>query len=134
MGLMVKTMAVLAVVAAAPALALEPVAAPILMDCAFGAECYETEGCQETAFHAILVGDATGESEVDLTALVELRGDAGDVTMLGTLSNGRLSLTGGAGLGMHLLTLSAEGAVRYTVHYADGPTMVSYTGICEPLP
>lgn len=104
---------------------------PLLLNCSFTTECYETEGCQDTLFAATLVGEATGPEPISQLAEVEMRGDAEDVQLLGHMSNGALGLVGGAGLGRHMLTVSAEGTARYTVHFADGPRMVSYTGQCE---
>ena len=53
------------------------------------------------------------------------------LSLVGAKDGGRLSLSGGDFDARHLLTISEAGDVRYTVHYAEGPMMVSYLGRCE---
>lgn len=109
------------------------VEAQVYMDCEFATECYEAEGCQEAVFAATLVGRASGDEMIDMAAEIEMRSDNGDVMLAGTLSNGALGLYGGAGLGRHMLSVSADGAARYTVHLANGPQAVTYLGTCEAV-
>ncbi|MGR3501321.1 hypothetical protein [Pseudaestuariivita sp.] len=85
--------------------------------CTFTVECYETEGCAESAFEITISGDTL-------------------VTEFGTIEvnsgGGETGAFVGHGLGaMHMLTRTKGGAARYTTHIFSDVQMVSYAGTCE---
>ena len=129
--------AVLALCCALPAFAQSdlafddaPVQGDVALSCAFVTECFEGEGCSDTTFEVQLTGKTGGLSADALVAVVKMASVSGDVELLGTASNDRLSLTGGPLEARHMLTLSGE-AARYTVHYVDGPMAITYLGTCQ---
>ncbi|MFD1344257.1 hypothetical protein [Litorisediminicola beolgyonensis] len=115
-----------------PGMRLEdaPVQRRIALLCRFGTECYEAETCQSTDFELTVEGRAGGSDETALMAGATLGSVAGDVEALGAFAEGVLSLTGGDLDGRHLLTVTGD-AARYSVHYSDGPMVISYLGACE---
>ncbi|MEO0936627.1 MAG: hypothetical protein AAFY38_00565 [Pseudomonadota bacterium] len=117
-------MAVALAVMAGPAVAQSEIAKA----CAFMQECFEAEGCTETDYTPALTWQV-GADEL----LVEAQFDSPSetITLIGVASDGALSLAGGSFAARHLLTVAADGAARYTVHYADGPMVISYLGVCR---
>lgn len=108
-----------------------PVQEDIQLDCVFDRECLEDEGCTDGGFKPFLDAHAGGLDPEVLMVEANLVADAGTVFMMGARDRGRLSLSGGDFEARHLLTVAGDGAARYTVHYAEGPMMVSYLGRCE---
>ena len=102
----------------------------IALQCAFVTECFEGDGCSDTAFDAQLTGKSGGLAADAMVALVKMSSVSGDVELLGTASNDRISLTGGPLEARHMVTLSGQNA-RYTVHYVDGPMAITYLGTCQ---
>ena len=70
-------------------------------------------------------------SKIDGKKIDKSVSDAETVDMTGTKQVKALSLTGGGFDARHLLSIAADGASRYTVHYADGPIVISYLGTCK---
>ncbi|MFU1606653.1 hypothetical protein ACM25O_09365 [Sulfitobacter pontiacus] len=114
--------------ATAPA---EPFQQTIAIACRFTWECVENEPCTETEFTPDITGNAGGASADALTVQSQMVSDAETVDMTGTKQVKALSLTGGGFDARHLLSIAADGASRYTVHYADGPIVISYLGTCK---
>ncbi|AUC55545.1 MULTISPECIES: hypothetical protein [Roseobacteraceae] len=108
-----------------------PVQEDIRLACRFERECYEDEACSDGGFAPLLDARAGGMDPSVMMVEANLIADAGTVFMVGAKDGGRLSLSGGDFDARHLLTISEAGDVRYTVHYAEGPMMVSYLGRCE---
>ena len=108
-----------------------PVQDEIALSCRFGIECLEAEGCVAGGLSATLDGRAGGMDAQSMTVQAELAFEAGAVEMLGVMDSGAMSLSGGPFEARHLLTRAPDGATRYTVHYTDGPMVVSYLGQCE---
>ncbi|MFZ5961745.1 hypothetical protein ACOXXX_02240 [Thalassococcus sp. BH17M4-6] len=114
-------------------LTIDTAPAQVLIDrtCTFSTECYEAESCTDTGFDITLQGDAGGMDMQSMVLRTRLISDAGTVEMLGVQDSGAMSLSGGTFEARHLLTVNAEGAARYSVHYIDGPMVVTYLGTCE---
>jgi hypothetical protein len=91
----------------------------------------ENEPCTETEFTPDITGNAGGASADALTVQSQMVSDAETVDMTGTKQVKALSLTGGGFDARHLLSIATDGASRYTVHYADGPIVISYLGTCK---
>ena len=108
-----------------------PVREDIALTCSFVTECYEGEGCAETAFDLSIEGRAGGLVPTDLMVEAQIVADAGTAEMLGLRASGAYSLSGGEFAARHMMTIAPDGAARYTVHYADGPMMISYLGTCR---
>ncbi|MBP0482054.1 hypothetical protein [Sagittula salina] len=108
-----------------------PVQADISLGCQFDRECLEDEACSDSGFPAMLDAHAGGLDPEVLMVEANLVAEDGTTFLVGARDHGRLSLSGGDFEARHLLTVSAEGDARYTVHYAEGPMMVSYLGRCE---
>ena len=102
----------------------------IALQCMFETECFEAEGCATGAFGARLEGQAGGLTPEALAVVSKFSSDAGDVELLGTRAGDILSLSGGTLSARHFLTISGS-ETRYTVHFSQGPIMVSYLGVCE---
>ena len=102
----------------------------LAVSCRFETECFEAEGCAETAFEARLTGLAGGLTPDALAVVSKFSADAGEVELLGTQAGDILSLSGGNIAARHFLTLS-RGEARYTVHFSEGPMVVSYLGQCQ---
>lgn len=109
--------------------------APAQMDvakqCTFTVECFDGDGCEETAFNTSLEGRAGGMSASDMVADVKLVTDAETTVLIGVISNGTYSLSGGNFSARHLMTIAASGDTRYTLHLADGPMALTYLGTCK---
>lgn len=108
-----------------------PAQAQLNLVCRFAVECYEDEVCAETSFGAALTGDAGGMDAMSMVVQAELKSDAATVELLGVRDAGAISLSGGPFEARHLLSVAADGAARYSVHYLEGPVVVSYLGRCE---
>ncbi|WP_425100504.1 hypothetical protein [Tropicibacter sp. S64] len=108
-----------------------PVQADVALNCAFATECYEDEGCQDSGFGFLLDGHGGGLDEATLMMEAMISSEAGDVFLMGARDAGAYVLSGGGFDARHMLTIGAEGAARYTVHYAEGPQVISYLGRCE---
>ena len=109
----------------------EPFQQTIAIGCRFVWECVENEPCTETEFSPDVTGTAGGASADALAVQSQMVSDAETVTLTGTKQDKALSLTGGGFDARHLLSIAADGASRYTVHYADGPIAISYLGTCK---
>ena len=107
-----------------------PVQRPIAMTCQFDLECYEGEACQETTFEFELKGLAGGLTPDALAAVVDMESDLGNEKLLGTVAGDVTLLSGGAVQARHMLSMSGQ-AARYTLHFSDGPVVISYLGACE---
>ena len=112
------------------AIARAPHKAEIALTCRFDLECYEGEACAATEYGFDLNGLAGGLGTEAMAALVVMASVAGNVELLGTRSGDVTVLSGGGIDARHMLTLDGS-AVRYTLHYAEGPLVISYLGICE---
>ena len=99
--------------------------------CAFTSECLEAETCNDTTFSFDLKGRAGGMAESDMVVQTELTSEIGDTALIGARSGAALSLAGGSFESRQLLTINEDGAARYTLHYADGPMVISYLGECS---
>lgn len=108
-----------------------PVQVDLALRCRFEAECFETESCAMTTFAPALDGMAGGVDAASvMVAKVVMSSDAGDVDLLGVRDGAALWLSGGDADARHMVTIGADGAARYTVHYSQGPMMISYAGQC----
>ena len=103
----------------------------IAIACDFKTECVEDEPCTETEFKPTIEGIAGGLSAQELVVQSQMVTDAETVELLGVKSGAGYSLSGGSFSDRHLLTIAEGGATRYTVHYADGPFVISYLGTCN---
>jgi|TARA_R110002012_G_scaffold50466_4_gene130507 hypothetical protein len=103
----------------------------IAIACDFKTECVEDEPCTETEFTPQITGIAGGLTPDDLVVQSTMVTDAETVELLGVKSGMALSLSGGTFAARHLLSITETGAARYTVHYADGPFVISYLGTCN---
>ncbi|MBV2360962.1 hypothetical protein KUH32_14440 [Thalassococcus sp. CAU 1522] len=103
----------------------------IALLCTFTLECFDSEPCSETAFTPRVEGKAGGMTPDTLVVGASLISDAGTVELLGAREGNLTSLFGGGLDARHLLTIGLEGSARYSVHYADGPMVISYLGVCE---
>ncbi|MCX8226162.1 MAG: hypothetical protein OTI35_08820 [Sulfitobacter sp.] len=103
----------------------------IKLQCNFVTECVENEPCTETEFTPEITGIGGGLTADDLVVQAEMVTDAETVELLGVTSDKSLSLSGGTFAARHLMTITENGATRYTVHYADGPFVISYLGTCN---
>lgn len=135
-----RFMIVCLIALAAPLFASDDMAAPsanrpgildLDLSCGFDFECLETEACADTTFTTQLKGQAEGILGGDMAVQGEMISDAGDTILLGARSGDAMSLAGGTFEARHLLTIAANGAARYTLHYSDGPMVISYTGTCQ---
>lgn len=99
-----------------------------LRACDFTFECFEAEACTETEYTPSLTGEIGTDG---MLVEAEFESPSETVALLGVASDGALSLVGGSFSARHLLTITADGAARYTVHYADGPMVISYLGTCR---
>jgi len=127
----VATTTATAPTAAATTAPAEPFQQTIAIACRFTWECVENEPCTETEFTPDITGTAGGASADALTVQSQMVSDAETVDMTGTKQVKALSLTGGGFDARHLLSIATDGASRYTVHYADGPIVISYLGTCK---
>ena len=103
----------------------------VAISCDFKTECVEDEPCTETEFKPQITGIAGGLTPDDLVVQSTMTTDAETVELLGVKSGKALSLSGGSFAARHLLSITETGATRYTVHYADGPFVISYLGTCN---
>jgi len=108
-----------------------PVKREIALQCAFENECFEAESCADTTLTFELKGRAGGLTATDMAVEVAMVSEIGDATLIGVRSGRAMSLSGGAFDARHLLTIAQDGAARYTLHYADGPMVITYLGACE---
>ncbi len=111
------------------AISRAPHKAEIALECRFDLECYEGEACLATEFNFALKGLAGGLGPDAMAALVKMESLAGSVELLGTRSGDITVLSGGGIEARHMLTLDGQ-SVRYTLHYSDGPLVISYLGLC----
>ncbi|SIT14979.1 hypothetical protein SAMN05421759_12140 [Roseivivax lentus] len=96
--------------------------------CRFTTECFEAEACAETEFTLDI------EMAEAATQIVQLVTDAETMTGEGQmLDQGGFLFQGGNANGAHLLTAAPDGAARYSVHYFEGPMIVTYHGTCEEI-
>lgn len=102
-----------------PALAFE--AGPLF--CRFQTECYDAEGCEETAYQLDLVADDTGgwimqdeAEDIPATAL-----DLDDGLVWIGRANGAIRMLSG---------IAGENA-RLSIHAAGGDFMLNYAGSCR---
>lgn len=110
-----------------------PVQVELDLSCRFDRECFEDEACSDSAYEAELTGIAGGFSEDAMVAQAIWSSVTGDVELYGLRHNGAMALAGGGYEARQMVTLSPEGAARLTVHYAEGPMMVSYIGRCAEV-
>jgi hypothetical protein len=103
----------------------------ILRTCEFVTECVENEPCTETEFTPEITGIGGGLTADDLGVQAQMVTDAETVELLGVTSGKSMSLAGGTFAARHMITITENGATRYTVHYADGPFVISYLGTCN---
>lgn len=103
----------------------------IKIACNFATECVEDEPCTEVEFTPEITGNAGGLTADDLVVQSEMVTDAETIALLGVKSGKAYSLSGGTFAARHLLSITEDGATRYTVHYAEGPFVISYLGICN---
>lgn len=103
----------------------------LTMECRFATECREDEPCAENGYGVTLNGDAGGLDEGAMVVSVVMSSETGDTEIVGVRDAGAMSLSGGSFDARHLLTVAPDGTARYTVHYSDGPQVVSYLGRCE---
>ena len=108
-----------------------PVQQEFAMMCEFKSECYETESCSETQYSIDLEGETSGLETDAMIASIQLSSDIGTEDLVGVVQDETTSLSGGTFAARHFLTIAPNGAARYTVHYADGPLMISYLGECR---
>ncbi|MEP2474646.1 MAG: hypothetical protein ABJH45_24275 [Paracoccaceae bacterium] len=108
-----------------------PVQQEFAMMCEFTSECYETESCGETQYSIDLEGETSGLETNAMVASVQLSSDIGTEDLVGVVQDETTSLSGGTFSARHFLTIAPNGAARYTVHYAEGPLMISYLGECR---
>lgn len=113
------------------ALGEAPFKQSVAIVCDFTTECVEDETCTETEFTPEITGAAGGMSADELVVEAQMITDAETVELLGLKAGTTLSLSGGSFAARHLLTITDGGATRYTVHYAEGPFVISYLGICN---
>jgi len=106
-GSILKAVMVLAVLSA-------PAVAEV---CNFTQECFEAEGCSETAF----------SMEIDGNQMIT---DAETIPVsTGGSETTRVSV-GYSASAFHVLTREIGGGARYSTHIFDGPLMVNYLGSC----
>ncbi|TCM81487.1 hypothetical protein [Rhodovulum steppense] len=98
--------------------------------CAFDRECHEAEPCTDADFALDVTGRVGGMGAGTMLARVVLSSVSGDVDAFGTLDGGTMFLQGGDGASRSYLVVT-NGAARYTLHMAEGPTVVTYHGTCE---
>ncbi|HDR29115.1 hypothetical protein [Rhodovulum sp.] len=98
--------------------------------CAFDRECRETEPCATADFDLDVTGRTGGMGAGTMLARVVLSSVSGDVDAFGTLGGGTLFLLGGNESSRSCLVVT-DGAARYSLHMAEGPTVVTYHGTCE---
>jgi hypothetical protein len=103
----------------------------IKISCNFITECVEDEPCTEVEFTPEITGNAGGLTPDDLVVQSEMVTDAETIELLGVKSGKSYSLSGGTFAARHLLSITNGGATRYTVHYAEGPFVISYLGTCN---
>lgn len=108
-----------------------PVKSDVALSCQFQTECFDTELCAETAFAFDLTGRSGGLDTEMMVVGATLSSESGDIELLGVTQAGATSLSGGEFSARHLLTIAKNGQARYSVHYVDGPMMISYSGICS---
>ena len=108
-----------------------PQQATIALSCRFTVECVEDQACTANGFGARLDGRAGGLDAQSMVAEVTLVHGIGAVELLGVREGTALSLAGGRFEARHLVTVTDTGDARYTIHYIEGPLMVSYLGRCE---
>ncbi len=103
----------------------------IKIACNFITECVEDEPCTDVEFTPDITGNAGGLTSDDLVVQSEMVTDAETIELLGVKSGKSYSLSGGTFAARHLLSITDNGATRYTVHYAEGPFVISYLGTCN---
>ncbi len=103
----------------------------IKLTCTFTTECVEAEPCTETKFAPQITGVAGGLTPEELMVQTQMITDAETIDLLGVKSGMALSLAGGTFAARHLVSIAKDEAARYTVHYADGPFVISYLGTCN---
>jgi len=86
--------------------------------CTFTTECFEGDGCYETAF----------EMTVENGQIIS---DAETIPVTSTVSDAAEVFVGNSGSAIHVLTRGSDGAARYSTHIYDGMLMLNYLGTCE---
>lgn len=115
---------------AGPGIDKAPHQEKIALSCQFRLECFEGEACAQTDYAFELNGLAGGLGPDAMAVLVTLESVGGNVELLGTGSGEVMVLSGGGIEARHMLTLQGA-AIRYTLHYSEGPMVISYLGACE---
>ena len=90
--------------------------------CSFTTECFDGDGCAETAFDLEIARDG---------GAVTLVSDAETIAVSQGGSDAVRVFVGVTESGFHLLTHASEGAARYSVHLFEGPLMINYLGQCQ---
>lgn len=103
----------------------------LAINCRFRRECVEDQPCTADGFAADLLGTAGGLTPQSMVAGVQMITRDSAVELVGVREGTALALAGGGFAARHLLTLTDAGIARYTIHYMQGPLMVSYLGQCE---
>ena len=125
-------------VPAALALWLVPGIAMADLSCRFEQECLEGESCAESGYELQVVPQDAMVDDIEPGAVAQALGDqaivddAGrfDVLPLGR-RDGEKSWFGISAAGAHLLTVSPQGAARYSVHFEGAEFSMLYLGQCE---
>lgn len=113
-----------------PAIGAPPTETDVTLSCVFATECYEDEACQSSGYGVMLEGKAGGMDAEALLVEVAMSSVSGDTFLVGVQSGGIFSLSGGGFDARHMLTIGADGAARYSVHYSDPVMVLTYHGQC----
>ncbi len=90
--------------------------------CIFKQECFEGDGCAETAFSMEIDGNQMiTDAETTPLSAIPTDADGSDVA--------RVSV-GHTASAIHVLTRQVGGDARYSTHIFDGPLMINYLGSC----
>ncbi|MEP5152539.1 hypothetical protein [Planktotalea sp.] len=103
----------------------------IALQCTFATECFEGEACTDTTFEMEVSGRAGGLVETDMVVEANLVSVNGTTPVLGVRSGTAMSLSGGTFDARELLTIATGGDARYSLHYVEGPLVISYLGSCS---
>jgi len=98
--------------------------------CVFTTECNEDKGCSDTFYSVEVAGMAGGPSLEHMKVEGEMYTMNGDFPITGQRASGGYSMVGGDLAARHLLTLTADGMARYTIHYGQGPASYTFLGKC----
>ena len=95
-----------------------------MFTCSFDTECFETEGCQTSAFAMDVDLPEVGAGPAAFLL------DTGPANGAAKMSRGTTFVGGEDSDAMYMLGVDATGQARFAVHYADPLVMVTYHGIC----